>query len=64
MGDDGCLDFTKAVIPTFFAVDYLTFPYQVMIVSIMPVIGHLFSIWLRFRGGKELERFLARCLFY
>lgn len=50
----GLLDFTKAAIPTFLAVNTLTLPYQIVLVSIMPVIGHLFSIWLGLRGGKGI----------
>jgi len=50
----GLLDFTKAAIPTFLAVSNLTLPYQIILVSLMPVVGHLFSIWLGFRGGKGI----------
>ncbi len=46
-------DILKGLIPVIIAKHYLQ-PYQVFIVGIVTVIGHIFPIWLKFRGGKGI----------
>jgi len=46
------LDISKAVIPTLLAKNYLTNTWQVIFFALLPTIGHIFPIWLNFRGGK------------
>jgi len=46
------LDLLKAVIPVYLATRFLFFDWQIALVAITPVFGHIFPIWLNFRGGK------------
>ncbi|HCU57550.1 MAG TPA: acyl-phosphate glycerol 3-phosphate acyltransferase [Anaerolineaceae bacterium] len=48
----GVLDFTKSFLPALLARSLFTQDSLVMLVSIMPVLGHIFPIWLKFKGGK------------
>ena len=48
----GVLDFFKSFLPALFAFHFFSQSWQVFIVSAMPVIGHIFPIWLDFKGGK------------
>jgi glycerol-3-phosphate acyltransferase PlsY len=48
----GFLDICKGFIPAFLARHYYTQDWQVILLSILPVIGHIFPIWLKFKGGK------------
>jgi len=48
----GILDVLKGVIPVFLAVKFLPFDWQIALVAIFPVLGHIFPIWLNFKGGK------------
>lgn len=46
------LDILKAFIPVFLAIKYLSLDYQIIIVALAPVLGHIFTPWLCFKGGK------------
>lgn len=47
------LDSFKGFLPTFIAINnYRLLDYQVLIVGLASIIGHSFSIFLRFKGGK------------
>jgi len=46
------LDLSKAIIPVYLATRFLLFDWQIALVAITPVFGHIFPIWLNFRGGK------------
>lgn len=49
------LDVTKGVLPVAFAVDSLGYTdWRLAVIAVMPVAGHAFSPFLRFRGGKGL----------
>lgn len=49
------LDFLKACVPVAIATWVLRFPGdQLFWVALMPTVGHAFSIFLRFRGGRAL----------
>lgn len=48
----GVLDFLKSFIPILIARNFIDQPVWLAVVSLMPVIGHLFPVWLRFKGGK------------
>ena len=48
----GVLDFFKSFVPALIANLLFDDPGFVLLVSIMPIIGHIFPIWLNFRGGK------------
>jgi acyl phosphate:glycerol-3-phosphate acyltransferase len=55
----GILDISKAIIPIYIATFYLTQNWQMALVSISPVIGHVFPIWLNFKGGKGVSTVAA-----
>ena len=48
----GVLDFTKSFLPVVFAKSLFDQSALVLLVSIMPVLGHIFPVWLKFKGGK------------
>ncbi|MFA5232236.1 MAG: glycerol-3-phosphate 1-O-acyltransferase PlsY [Candidatus Paceibacterota bacterium] len=55
----GILDILKAIIPIYIASRYLTQDWQMTLVSISPVLGHIFPIWLKFKGGKGVATVAA-----
>ncbi|GMX58905.1 MAG: glycerol-3-phosphate 1-O-acyltransferase PlsY [Candidatus Microsyncoccus archaeolyticus] len=56
----GILDVSKAILPIYIASMYLPiYSWQMAIVSISPVIGHIFPIWLKFKGGKGVSTVAA-----
>ena len=48
----GILDVVKGVIPIFLAVKFLSPDWQIALVAVFPVLGHIFPVWLNFKGGK------------
>lgn len=48
----GVLDVLKGVIPAYLAVKYLSSDWQIALVAVSPVLGHIFPVWLKFKGGK------------
>jgi glycerol-3-phosphate acyltransferase PlsY len=48
----GILDVLKGVIPAYLALKYLSSDWQIALVAISPVLGHIFPVWLKFKGGK------------
>jgi len=48
----GVMDFGKGFLPAFLAQKYFVHNWQIFLVSLLPVIGHIFSVWLNFKGGK------------
>ena len=48
----GVLDFGKGYLPVILAKNLFNLDWQVFLVALMPVIGHIFSVWLSFKGGK------------
>ena len=55
------LDFLKGVIPVFLALRYLTIEWQIVIVAILPTLGHIFPVFFQFKGGKGGATFLGTC---
>jgi glycerol-3-phosphate acyltransferase PlsY len=55
----GILDISKAIIPIYIASLYMTQNWQMAIISISPVIGHVFPVWLKFKGGKGVSTVAA-----
>lgn len=51
----GCLDFLKAyfIVLIFFSINNISLSSK-LILSISPVIGHIFPVWLKFKGGKGI----------
>lgn len=54
----GVLDVLKGFIPALVAIFFLRNPWELSLVLLAPVIGHIFPVWLRFKGGKGMA-----CLF-
>lgn len=48
----GVLDFLKSFLPALAALALFDQTGYILLVSIMPIVGHIFPIWLNFRGGK------------
>ena len=46
------LDIVKGVIPVYLAINFLVFDWQIALVAISPILGHIFPVWLKFKGGK------------
>ena len=56
------LDFSKGMVPIFLAKSFLSNPWEVAIVALLPTIGHVLPVWLKFRGGKGASTFYASTL--
>ncbi|MCX6760805.1 MAG: glycerol-3-phosphate 1-O-acyltransferase PlsY [Candidatus Nealsonbacteria bacterium] len=48
----GVLDIFKGVIPAYLAIHYLSSDWQMALVAVSPVLGHIFPVWIKFKGGK------------
>jgi glycerol-3-phosphate acyltransferase PlsY len=48
----GICDVLKGLIPTLLAVKFLSFQWQIAAVAIFAVLGHIFPVYLSFKGGK------------
>lgn len=54
------LDILKAIIPVYLATRILHFTdWQIASVALTPVLGHIFPIWLKFKGGKGVATTVA-----
>ncbi|UZE93359.1 MAG: glycerol-3-phosphate acyltransferase [Candidatus Nealsonbacteria bacterium] len=56
------LDFSKGTIPTLLALNYLQNEWQIVVVAILPTLGHIFPVLFKFKGGKGGATFLGTCL--
>lgn len=54
-------DVLKGFIPTRIALQFLTFD-QVLIVALISILGHIYPIWLKFKGGKGVATGLGTLL--
>ncbi len=52
-------DVLKGIIAVFLAKKYLEPGYDLILVSLLPVIGHIFPIYLKFKGGKGAATFFG-----
>jgi glycerol-3-phosphate acyltransferase PlsY len=48
----GVLDFFKGFLPALLVKQWYSQNWQVFIVAILVVVGHIFPVWLNFKGGK------------
>ena len=51
------LDFSKGLLPAYLARMNLTNQWLVIIVAILPMVGHVFPVYLNFKGGKGAATF-------
>ena len=56
------LDFSKGLIPVFLAKIYLFNFWQIIFIALLPTLGHIFPVWLKFKGGKGASTFYASTL--
>lgn len=56
------LDILKAIIPTYLATNSLANTWQITFVALMPTVGHIFPIWLNFKGGRGASTFFGASL--
>ncbi|MFA5431483.1 MAG: glycerol-3-phosphate 1-O-acyltransferase PlsY [Candidatus Paceibacterota bacterium] len=55
----GLLDVLKVIIPIIIAKYYLLNEWYISLVIIATIMGHLFPIWLKFKGGKAVSSIFA-----
>ena len=55
----GALDVLKGVIPAYLALNFLFLDWQIASVAITPILGHIFPVWLKFKGGKGVATTLG-----
>lgn len=53
------LDIAKAILPIYIGSFYFQPGWQMALISIAPVLGHIFPIWLGFKGGKGVSVIFA-----
>jgi len=53
------LDIVKAVIPVYLATRFFFLEWQTALVAITPILGHVFPVWLNFKGGKGVASTLG-----
>src|SRR4030042_4805848 len=53
------LDILKGVIPVYLAMRFFFFDWQIALVALTPVLGHIFPVWLKFKGGKGVATTIA-----
>ena len=51
------LDITKAIIPVIYV--KINFPELIYIASLCAFLGHVFPIWLKFKGGKGVATYVG-----
>jgi len=56
------LDFSKGALPAYLARVYLTNEWLIIIVALLPMVGQVLPIFLRFRGGKGASSFYGATL--
>ena len=55
----GALDVLKGIIPVYLAINFLFLDWQVASVAAFPILGHIFPVWLKFKGGKGVATTLG-----
>jgi glycerol-3-phosphate acyltransferase PlsY len=59
----GILDVSKALIPIYIASQYITNEWHLIFIIISPVLGHVFSFWLDFKGGKAVSTIFGSIIY-
>ena len=58
----GILDISKAAIPIYIANQYFALDWQKALIALSPVLGHVFPVWLKFKGGKAISTIFGSIL--
>lgn len=53
------LDFAKGLVPVLLAYYFFTSPYVVFACGLAAILGHVFPVWLKFKGGKGVATALG-----
>lgn len=53
------LDIAKAILPIYIGSLYFEPGWQMALISLAPVFGHIFPVWLNFKGGKGITVIFA-----
>ncbi|MBN1196427.1 MAG: glycerol-3-phosphate 1-O-acyltransferase PlsY [Candidatus Aminicenantes bacterium] len=53
------LDFLKGALPVFYGIHHFNSPYLVLAGGAAAILGHMYSPFLKFRGGKGVSTFLG-----
>jgi glycerol-3-phosphate acyltransferase PlsY len=56
------LDFAKGALPAYLGRVYLTNEWQIVVVALLPMVGQVLPIFLKFRGGKGASSFYGATL--
>ena len=56
------LDFSKGFLPAYLATVLLSSHWQIVIVALLPMVGQVFPVFLRFNGGKGASTFYGATL--
>lgn len=59
---NGIMDFLKSFLPVLAASYYISDPLRMVVLAILPTIGHIFPIWFDFKGGKGGAPFIGGAL--
>ena len=60
----GGIDLLKSFIPSMLALHFIKVDWQALLISLMPVIGHIYPVWLKFKGGKGVATIFGILLAY
>jgi len=56
------LDFSKGFVPAYLGVRLLSSHWQIVVVALLPMVGQVFPVFLRFKGGKGASTFYGATL--
>ncbi|MCE5193620.1 MAG: glycerol-3-phosphate acyltransferase [Candidatus Cryosericum sp.] len=56
------LDFSKGFLPAYLGVRFLSSHWQIVVVALLPMVGQVYPIFLRFKGGKGASTFYGAAL--
>lgn len=58
------LDISKAFLPLFLAFTYLNSEIEIALIVIITILGHIFPVWLNFKGGKGVSVIVPALIFF
>ena len=59
----GFLDILKAFLPIYIASHFISNEWHLALIMLASVLGHVFTFWLKFKGGKAVSTIFASILF-
>ena len=58
------LDISKAFLPLYLALKYLNSEIEIALIVIITILGHIFTVWLNFKGGKGVSVIVPALIFF